>query len=219
MPYTGGDPIVARRTLTTAAAFAATATLLLTACGGSNDDSSDDIKGADTGSPSPSASASKADTKAPDLSVPDDLHLVFDFDKPSDSKDTATNFIRALKHGIVKQDPNDPAYQYYSVGSAAKYAKSQIQAWVDGGWTPTGTDKYFKADTAGVGSTGVLVTFCRNQAKSYSKKIKTGKTHYTKESLDSYQKFSILMRPSPDSADKWTAQQIEVQGRVKECQG
>ncbi|WP_369248433.1 hypothetical protein [Streptomyces sp. R41] len=215
---------MARRTLTTAAAFAATATLLLTACGGSNDDSSDGIKGADTGSSSPSASTSKANSDAPDLSLPGDLHLVFDFAKPSDSKhaaalDTATNYIRALKHGIVKQNPDDPAYQYYSVGGAAKYAKSQIQAWVDGGWTATGTDKYFNADTANVGSTGVLVTFCRNQAKSYSKKIKTGKTHYTKESLDSYQKFTILMRPSPGSTQSWKAQQIEVQGRVKECQG
>jgi hypothetical protein len=225
MPYTGGDPTVARRTVTTAAvAFTATATLLLTACGGGGDDSSKGIKGADTGSGTPSASASKADSDAPDLSLPDDLHLVFDFAKPSDSQhaaalDTATDYIRALKHGIVKQNPDDPAYQYYSVGAAAKYAKSQIQAWVDGGWTPTGTDKYYDAETAKVGSTGVLVTFCRNQAKSFSKKIKTGKTHYTKESLDSYQKFSILMRPLSDSAQAWKAQQVEVQGRVKECQG
>ncbi|WP_229703626.1 hypothetical protein [Streptomyces albiflavescens] len=207
---------------TTAAALTATAALLLTACGG-GDDSSGGIKGADTGSSTPSASASKAAADAPDLSLPGDLHLVFDFDKPSDAQhaaavDTATNYIRALKHGIVKQNPDDPAYQYYSVGGAAKYAKTQIQAWVDGGWTPTGTDKYYKAETAKVGSTGVLVTFCRNQAKSFSKKIKTQKIHYTKESLDSYQKFSILMRPAADSGHAWKAQQIEVQGRVKECQ-
>jgi hypothetical protein len=214
---------VARRALTTtAAACTVAATLLLTACGGGDDSSSGDIKGAETGASGPSASASaSSDSDRPDVSVPKDLKLVFDFDEPSDAKqaaalETATNYIRALKHGIVQQDPDDPAYQYYSTGGAARYAKQQIQAWVDGGWTPTGTDKYFDAETANVGSTGVLVTFCRNQATSYSKKIKTGKIHYTKESLDSYQKFSILTRPLSGS---WKAQQIEVQGRVEACKG
>lgn len=218
---------MARRTLTTAAvAFTASAALLLTACGGSDDSSSDNIKGADKGSDSPSASASGAsNVKRPDVSVPKDLDLVFDFDKPSDADhaaalEDATNYIRALDHGIAQQDADDAAYQFYSTGGAEKYAKSQIEAWVKGGWTVTGTDRYFNADVAPVGDgKPVLVTFCRNQAKFYSKKIKTGKTNYTEENLDSYQKFSLLMSPSTTSSQVWQARQIEVQGKVKECKG
>ncbi|MFD5439283.1 hypothetical protein [Streptomyces tendae] len=219
---------MARSALTmTAAAFAATAALLLTACGG-EDSSPDDIKGAETGAStsSPSASASgAADVKRPDVSLPEDLKLVFDFEKPSDTEqaaalEDAANYIRALDHGIAQQDPNDPAYQFYSTGGAEKYAKSQIEAWVKDGWTVTGDDRYFDASIDPVGEgKSVLVSFCRNQAKFYSKKVKTGKVNYTEENLDSYQKFSLLMSPSEASAAVWQARQIEVQGRVKECKG
>ncbi|WP_308401296.1 hypothetical protein [Streptomyces sp. AC512_CC834] len=213
----------------TAATFTATAALLLTACGGSDDDSSpDDIKGAGTGAGSSSTSASAsgaADVERPDVSLPKDLKLVFDFEEPSDADqaaalEDAANYIRALDHGIAQQDPNDPAYQFYSTGGAEKYAKSQIEAWVKDGWTVTGNDRYFDAGVEPVGEgKSTLVTFCRNQAKFYSKKVKTGKVNVTEENLDSYQKFSLLMSPSEESATVWQARQIEVQGRVKECKG
>ncbi|MEU3740525.1 hypothetical protein AB0E78_26110 [Streptomyces sp. NPDC032198] len=218
---------MARRTLpalTALTALVTSATLLLSACGGGGSDSSDEIEGAGKGSTKPSASPSK-DDGSPDLSVPKDLNLVFDFSKPSDPKqaaavDNAANYIRALKHGIAQQDENDPAYKYYSAAQAAQYAKTQIKTWVKGGWVPTGTDRYFKPQATELGEgKAVLVTFCRNQAKSFSKDIKGGKIHYGKESLDSYQKFSVLMSPPKSDAKVWKAQTIEVQGRVKECRG
>ena len=80
---------MARHALTTtAAAFTIASTLLLTACGG-GDKSSGTIKGADTGSGSPSASAPATDANAPDVSVPSDFHLVCDFATPSDAKQAA----------------------------------------------------------------------------------------------------------------------------------
>ncbi|MEY9486969.1 hypothetical protein RKD26_002763 [Streptomyces calvus] len=216
---------MARRALPiTAAALTTTAALLLTACGGS--ESPDDIKGADKESGSPSASASSATpADRPELSLPKDLKLVFDFDRPSDADhaaalDDAANYIRALDQGIAQQDLEDPAYRFYSTGGAQKYAKSQIEAWVEGGWTVTGEDRYFDATVEPVGEgKPVLVSFCRNQAKFYSKKIKTGKINYTEESLNSYQKFSLLMSPSEKSPSVWQARQIEVRGKVEECKG
>jgi hypothetical protein len=217
---------VARRALTTtAAAFAATAVLLLTACGGSGDDkSSDDIKGADSVSASPSASASgTAGADRPDVSVPKDLKLVFDFERPSDVKHAAAlsdaeNYIRALKHGIAKQDPNDPAYRFYSGAQASQYAKSQIEAWAKGGWTVYGTDKYYDEDVTTMSDgKGVLVSFCRNQAKFYGKEIKTGRVLRTKESLDSYQAWRMLMVPPSGSSQVWKAGNVEIRGKAEEC--
>lgn len=213
---------MARRTLPVATALVASATLLLTACGGGGDDSSDKIEGAGQGSAKPSASESKASDQ-PDLALPSDLELSFDFAKPSDPKhaaalDSAQNYIRALNHGIVKQDAEDPAYKFYSTSDAAGYAKSQIQAWIKGNWTPTGKDRYFKSEVSPVGDgKNLRAGFCRNQADYFSKKIKSGKINRTDENLDSYQKFSLLMTP-PDKASKvWQVQQIRVEGRVKEC--
>lgn len=218
---------MARRALiTTATVLTATAALLLTACG--DDSPSDDIKGADTGTSSPSVSApASPEADRPDVSVPKDLQLVFDFDEPSDTDHAAAladaaNYIRALNHGITQQDPDDPAYQFYSGAGAARYAKSQIQEYVDGGWTVTGTDRYYDAETDSADSSKaaktVLVTFCEDQSKAYGKEVKSGKVHRTEESLASYQKFSILMSSQEDSP-VWRAQQITVAGKAKECQG
>ncbi|MEU4484098.1 hypothetical protein AB0H94_04250 [Streptomyces purpurascens] len=220
---------MARRALTTAAAaFATAAALLLTACGGGDDSSSDDIKGADSASSSPSASASaSADVDRPDVSVPDDLDLVFDFEKPSDQEsaaalDDAANYIRALNHGITKQDPEDPAFQFYASGQAAQYAHSQIKEYADGGWTLTGKDRYYQAEINPVDESEkvktVNVTFCEDQSKVYGKEVKSEKIHRTKESLASYQKFTILMT-FVQGKPVWRAQQVTVEGKAEECRG
>ncbi|MFF8940761.1 hypothetical protein ACF1A5_00515 [Streptomyces sp. NPDC014864] len=216
---------MARRALTAAAiAFTATATLLLTACGGSGTGKPDDIKGADTGAGSPSASATAASGSGrPDVSLPRDLRVTFDVTQPSDADhaaalENAKNYVLALNHGITAQDPEDPAYQFYSLGNATKYAKKQIQAWVNDEWTATGTDSYYRARTDDVGSTGgVLVTMCRDQSKFYGKNVKTKKVKYTEPSLDDYQQFRLLMAAPKGAQKTWKVLQIEVQGRVKEC--
>ncbi|MGW6641190.1 hypothetical protein [Streptomyces iakyrus] len=215
---------------TTAAALTAAAALLLTACGGGGSDSSDDIKGADRGAGSPSASASgsaSTDVERPDVSVPKDLDLVFDFEKPSDQDsaaalEDAANYIRALNHGITQQDPNDPAFQFYSSGQAAQYAHSQIKEYVDGGWTLTGRDRYYDASISPGDESEkvktVNVTFCEDQSKVFGREIKSKKVHRTKESLASYQKFTLLMTSVKDNP-VWRAQRVTVEGKAAECRG
>ncbi|WP_329471906.1 hypothetical protein OIE75_21985 [Streptomyces sp. NBC_01723] len=210
--------------MTTAAAFTATAALLLTACGGGEEPSPEDIKGAGGGSPSASASASGgADVKRPDVSLPSDLKVDFDLAQPSEDShaaalDNAKNYILALNHGITAQAPEDPAYRFYSLGNAAKYARTQIQAWVDDEWTATGTDSYYKSRTDDVGeSGGVLVTMCRDQSKFFGKNVKTEKVKHTEPSLNDYQEFRLLMKPPQASQKIWKVLQVEVEGRVKEC--
>ncbi|MFB7652000.1 MULTISPECIES: hypothetical protein [unclassified Streptomyces] len=215
---------MARRPLTvTTAAFTAATALLLTACGG-DDSAPEDIKGAGGGSPSASASASGgADVKQPDVSLPSDLKVDFDLAQPSEdghaaALDNAKNYILALNHGITAQDPEDPAYRFYSLGDAAKYARTQTQAWVDDEWTATGTDSYYKSRTDDVGdSGGVLVTMCRDQSRFFGKNVKTDKVKHTEPSLNDYQEFRLLMKPPQASQKIWKVLQIEVEGRVKEC--
>ncbi|NUP24475.1 MAG: hypothetical protein HOZ81_52170 [Streptomyces sp.] len=222
---------MARRTLpVTAATFALSATLLLSACGGGDDTSPDDIKGADTGSSSPSASASASASPAadrPDVSLPKDLELVFDFEKPSNADNAAAladaeNYIRALNHGITEQNPSDPAYQYYSAGDAARYANTQIEQYVKGGWTLTGKDRYYRAETSAAGDSKsvklVRVAFCEDQSKVYGKEVKSGKVLKTEGSSDDFLKFDLLMA-FPKGSQVWRAQQITVTEKSTECAG
>ncbi|EFL34125.1 lipoprotein [Streptomyces viridochromogenes DSM 40736] len=198
---------------------------MLTACGGGGDEKSqDDIKGAGGGPKSPAASASgPAAADRPDVSVPKDLKLVFDFDKPSDVKQAAAladaeNYIRALKHGIAEQDPEDPAYRFYSGAQASQYAKSQIESWVKGGWTVTGTDKYYDEDVTPLkNGKSIVVSFCRNQAEFYGREIKSKKVLHTKESLDSYQSWKLLMIPPSGPSQVWKTGNVEVFGKAKQC--
>ncbi|MEU1938607.1 hypothetical protein ACH49O_32190 [Streptomyces coeruleorubidus] len=213
---------------TTAAGLTVAAALLLTACGGGGDRSSDGIEGAGKGAGRPSASASgpaSADVERPDVSVPKDLYLVFDFEKPSDQDSAAAledvaNYLRALNHGITKQDPADPAFRFYSSGQAAQYAHSQIKEYVDGGWTLTGTDRYYDAEISPRDETEkiktVSVTFCEDQSKVFGREVKSEKVHRTKESLASYQKFTLLMASVKDDP-VWRAQRITVEGEAAAC--
>ncbi|MEW2118490.1 hypothetical protein AB0945_25540 [Streptomyces sp. NPDC005474] len=218
---------MARRALNaTITTLTATTALLLAGCGGGGGDSSaGDIKGAGSGASSPSAAASvpgSGGAGAPDVSVPEDVKLVFDFDAPSDANSAAAlanaeNYMRALTHGMAQQDPEDPAYKYYSEGLAAKYAKTQIQTMVKGGWTVNGTDEYYNAKATKLTNKNIVVTFCRNQAKFFGKEVKTGKILRTQESLASYEKYTLLMNPPSSSSKTWKAMVIEVVGKSEEC--
>ncbi|WP_235978724.1 hypothetical protein [Streptomyces lycii] len=216
---------MSRRHLPTAVGVIAGTLMLMTACGsgGNESQAGDKIEGADDGkktsaSPDPSDPSS---AERPDVSVPEDYEMLFDWTAPSDPEqraalNDAANYLRSIKHGIMKQDADDPAYKFYSVQAASRYARTQIQKWVDGGYTATGTDRYYRPEFS-ESEDGVLITFCRNQAKAYSKEIETGKVHRTEESLSSFQKFSIVMKPKSASDEVWQAQQIEVEGEVEEC--
>lgn len=204
------------------ATLMAGATLLLTSCGSGGDDASPDkIEGAGGGSEKSKTSA-PAKPGEPDLSLPSDLKVEFGSSKSSDprqaaAQENAENYIRALNHGITAQDPKDPAYQFYSLGNATRYAQEQIKSWVDDKWTATGTDTYYRPKTDKVGTAGVLVTMCRDQSKFYGKNVESKKIRYTKPSLDDYQEFRLLMKEPKGSQKIWKVLQIEVEGRVKEC--
>ncbi|MFE6722116.1 hypothetical protein ACFVDU_31555 [Streptomyces albidoflavus] len=193
------------------------AALVLTGCGG---EAAEPQESGQTGGAAPVKSG-EADGERPDIGLPEDAVMEVDKGQPSEAAhqpalDDAFRFIQAMRHGIVAQDPDDAAYQYYSTAGAARYARGQIEQWVKGGWTPTGKDRYYDARTASAGE-GVLVTFCRDQSQTFSKSLESGEVHRTEKSLKSFQKYSVLMREKPDEAGVWQAGRIEVRDEAEEC--
>ncbi|MGW9380435.1 hypothetical protein ACWHAO_20815 [Streptomyces albidoflavus] len=174
------------------------------------------------GGPAPANSGEAKDDR-PDIGLPEDAVMVVDKGQPSEAAhqpalDDAFRFIQAMRHGIVAQDPDDAAYQYYSTAGAARYARGQIEQWAKGGWTPTGKDQYYDTGTSSVGEgKGVLVTFCRDQSQTFSKSLESGEVHRTEKSPKSFQKYSVLMREKQGESGVWQAGRIEVQGEAKEC--
>ncbi|MFJ6690122.1 hypothetical protein [Streptomyces sp. NPDC091294] len=221
-----------RRSLPVAAALAASAALLLTACGGGDDKSSDNdkIAGADQGSATPSetaeSSAAPAEDKPDgvDLSLPKDMNLVFDWDKPKDkdeaaAMDDAANYLRAIYRGVDKRTTKDAALAAYATGDGVHYAETQINEWIKGGWTGTGTRRHYDATTRSApNGNSVEVAFCADTGKFYGKEVKTGKVLKSEPSLKDFNYYKIIMTKYPTGEDLWQASKVFVETEAKKCQ-
>ncbi|MET8182549.1 hypothetical protein [Streptomyces sp. NPDC005336] len=219
-----------RRRATSALAAAAAAALLLAGCGGGDDKKGDDkIAGAKKGDKSPSASQSRtssAEEKGPKMTFPKDLEIDFESWKTSGGAeqtaalDGAANFVRSIAHGVVKQDPKDSAYLYYSVPlqGAQAYAKDQIKQYIDGGWTMTGKDRYYRpAVRMADDGKRASVTFCNDQGEMFGKEVKTKKILRTEASDKSYSFYEVVMKRLPKGGGPWQAESIEVKGKATQC--
>ncbi|MFH9062355.1 hypothetical protein ACH4GM_14205 [Streptomyces coeruleorubidus] len=213
------------------AALAVTAALLLTACGSGDDKSSDNDKPAGAGQAveSPKESAEQSGTPAGnkpdgvDLSLPKDMNLVFDWDKPKDKNEAAAmndaaSYLRAIYRGVDKRTTKDAAVTTYATGDGLRYANTQIDAWIDGGWTATGTLRHYDATTRSTtDGKSVEVAFCTDSGKFYGKEIKTKKVLKTKPSLEDFDYFKIVMVKFPTSTDLWQASKVFVETAAEKC--
>lgn len=222
-----------RRTLHATAALAATAALLLTACGSGDDGGSKDsdkIAGADDGSAKPEKSGDPTGVPAEDkpdgvdLSLPKDLKLVFDWDKPQDkdeaaAADDARHFVQSIYKGVAEQSAKDPAVTAYATGEGLSYARTQVRSRVDAGLTSTGTRRHFREQTRKApNGDAVEVSFCVDSGKFFSKEVKTGKVHDSgSASTASYDHFKIVMNKFPGKDDLWRASIVYVTERAKQC--
>jgi hypothetical protein len=224
------------RTAVTAAALAAASALTLSACGGGGG-GSDKIDGGSGDGPSTSASATPSAsgtpasptappvTADPHLALPADLKLVFDWPAPAGHAEAAAlgnaaNFLRAIAHGIVGRNADEPLVaQYAQAGSGAlRYARTQIGQAVDQGWTETGTDRYYRP-TVKVTSAGTAATvgFCDFQGKVYGKDVRTKKLLSTAVTDNSYVYFTIVMVKFPAGADLWQAVSVDAKAKATQC--
>jgi hypothetical protein len=219
------------RPLLSAAALAATAALLLTACGSRDDKPSDNNKtaGADQGAKTPKelATPSEAPGDSPDgvdVSLPEDLDLVFDWDKPkykneAAAMDDAANFFRAIYRGVDKRTAKDAAVNAYASGDGLHYAQVQINEWIKGGWTATGTLRHYEATTRSApNGKSVEVAFCADSGKFFGKEIKTQKILKTQPGIEDFDYFKIVMVKFPTGDGLWQASKVFVETKAAKCQ-
>lgn len=221
-----------RRSLPVAAAFAAAATLLLTACGSGDDNgkATDEIAGAEQSAKTPTKSAEPSGAPAEDkpdgvdVSLPADMNLVFDWEKPKDENeaaamDDAANYLRAIYRGVDKRTTEDAALTAYATGEGLHYGEVQINEWLKGGWTATGTRRHYDATTRSASNgSSVEVAFCSDASKFYGKEVKTGKVLKTEPSLKDFGYYKIIMVKVPTGEGLWQASKVYVETGVEKCQ-
>ncbi|MBM7169951.1 hypothetical protein JQK87_16305 [Streptomyces sp. G44] len=220
-----------RRTTSAALALAATAALLLSACGSGGDDGSKDtdkIAGADQGAGGPKKSAQPAGPAdntpdGVDLSLPEDMKLVFDWGKPADkdeaaAMDDARHFVRSIYRGVAQQSVRDPAVTAYATDKGLDYARTQIQSRVDAGLTSTGTRRHYQEKTRkSPNGNAVEVSFCVDSSKFYSKEVKSEKVRKGAPGPASYDFFKIVMTKFPGKDDLWRASLVFVTEKAEQC--
>ncbi|MFF8642487.1 hypothetical protein [Streptomyces sp. NPDC015345] len=221
-----------RRTTPVAIALTATAALLLSACGSGDDGGSKDtdkIAGADQDAGKPKKSAEPSGAPAADkpdgvdVSLPKDMNLVFDWNKPNDkdeaaAMDDAANFFRAIYRGVDKRTTKDAAVSAYATGDGLHYAQVQINEWLKGGWTATGTLRHYRASTRSTANgNSVEVAFCADSGKYFGKEIKTGKVLKTKPSIKDFDHYKLIMTKLPTGNGLWQASKVFVETEAGQC--
>lgn len=174
---------MARRALpSTAAAFTLAATLLLTGCGGGDKSSSDDIKGADTGSSSPSASGSQASrVTRPEIKLPSEFQLTFEDWTSGDTVEQAVlndvkEQLRAGYAAIIANEPNGgEALAFYDTASGLSQDQRWIKTYTSKNLTVFGKLPAYdpKPTLLGDKKTRAVVTYCTDESKAYTRQRKT----------------------------------------------
>ena len=158
------------------------------------------------------------------MSLPKDMNLLFDWEKPKDKNeaaamDDAANYIRAIYRGVDKRTSKDAAVTAYATGEGLHYAQVQIGDRVDGGWTATGTRRRYQATTRSApNGKSVEVAFCVDSSKFYGKEVTTGKVLKTKPSIEDFDYFKIIMVNFPTSDKLWQASKVFVEEKATKCQ-
>ncbi|MBO8202072.1 hypothetical protein JW613_27810 [Streptomyces smyrnaeus] len=218
------------------AAATAAAALLLAGCGGGDDgdSKSDKIEGADSSkdkSPSPKKNEGtqekEPDFRTSDIELPDDVKLVFDWDQPSDpdkaaALDGAADYMRVVRHGMVKDRPKDPLIAAHTVPlqDAQDYATYMMEQHAKKNYTVTGSERFYKEQVGdAVDGKLVEVAFCSDQRKIFSKQIKTGKViRNTGAPEENFLRFSVVMQKPSEGGAPWKARSVDVTEKaVKQC--
>ncbi|PAK26880.1 hypothetical protein CJD44_07700 [Streptomyces sp. alain-838] len=158
------------------------------------------------------------------MSLPKDMNLVFDWEKPKGENEAAAmsdtaNFFRAIYRGVDQRTTKDASIAAYATGEGLKYAETQINAWVEGGWTATGTLRHYDVTTRSAeNGNSVEVAFCADASKFYGKEIKTEKVLKTQPSIEDFDYYKIIMVKYPTGDDLWQASKVFVETKAAKCQ-
>ncbi|MEN3586726.1 hypothetical protein AAH978_21640, partial [Streptomyces sp. ZYX-F-203] len=224
-----GRDNVKPRPLLTATALTLTATLL-TACGAdqSTTDNETPIAGADQ-DPTPTTE-SEPPTPSPenapdgvDLSLPDDINLLFEWDTPDDQNEAAAleaaaNYMRAIYVGTTRRSTDVAAVEAYAKDHGIKYAHTQIDVSLQGNWTVTGTKRHYQATTRSAPNGDVVeVAFCSDSTYFYGKEVETGKVLKTEPDIVDFSHFKIAMIKHPASKTLWQAAEVFVEAKAEKC--
>lgn len=215
---------MARRTLTTATTvLTATAALLLSGCGGDGAEQ-DGIKGADSGSSSPSVSPSASGgTRAgrPDIELPAEFQLTFDGWTSSDAVEQAVlddtrEQLRAGYAAITADEPDGgDALAFYDTDAGLSQDRQWIRTYTGKNLTVFGKLPAYDPEPRLLGDkkTRAVVTYCTDESKAYTRDRGTKKVQGNPEGTDPKVFYTVTLARNADGV--W--QNVSTRGKRGGC--
>ncbi|MGY6024959.1 hypothetical protein [Streptomyces spinosirectus] len=199
---------MARRALPiTAAAITAVGALMLTGCGGGDKSSSGDIKGADTGSGSPSASASQSSgIKRPGVTLPSEFQLTFENWTSSGAVEQAVlndtkEQLRAGYAAIITDKPDGgDALAFYDTASGLSQDQQWIKTYTSKNLTVFGKLPAYdpKPTLLGNKQTRAVVTYCTDESKAYTRNRETKEVQGNPKGTDPKVFYTVTLTKNPN---------------------
>jgi hypothetical protein len=202
-----------------ATALAASAALLLTACGSSSPSSGKIVGAQGPASASPSPSPSSAAGR-PTFTFPPDMKYVFEGGSTGDAvKDQILSdneqMIKSEDYAIITDNLKTPGLSFYSTEDALVSAYHWIKQTLDGGYTLTGTSRYYNRNVAWINGDSAGISYCLDQSQEFGKIRKTGKVLKTPTTPKSFVLFIVRMQKN--AAGVWQTNYVDSFEGDKKC--
>ncbi|MET9389822.1 hypothetical protein ABZY20_05305 [Streptomyces sp. NPDC006624] len=213
-----------RSTLLVALTLTVVAALTLSACG--SDDSSegkdnDKITGADAGADtaSPSETASQAAGR-PQIKLPSDLTMNFEGSETGDAVKDAVladnaERMRSINAAIAGTDPKAEGMNFYNAGRALEAAAIWVDKFKKADLGITGTIRYYDRTVTLDGDKAASVVFCADESKGYAKDLKTNKAKVTTPSDEDFILYNTRLEKNRDGV--WQTTRIVSTAAAKQC--
>jgi len=203
-----------------ATAIATSAALLLSACGGSTPPSDKIVGAQGPASASPSSSPSSTINR-PTFTFPPDMKYVFEGGSTGDSvKDQILSDneqrIKSLDYAVITDDIKSPGLLFYSYGDALTSGYYWVKQELDGGYTLTGTSRYYDRNVVSVDGNSAIISYCLDQSQEFGKVRKTGQVLKTPTTPKSFDLFNVNMQKN--TAGVWQATRVESFAGEPKCQ-
>ncbi|MBV9026277.1 MAG: hypothetical protein JO362_21365 [Streptomycetaceae bacterium] len=124
--------------------------------------------------------------------------------------------IKSLDYAVITDDIKSPGLLFYSYGDALTSGYYWVKQELDGGYTLTGTSRYYDRNVVSVDGNSAIISYCLDQSQEFGKVRKTGQVLKTPTTPKSFDLFNVNMQKN--TAGVWQATRVESFAGEPKCQ-
>ena len=117
---------------------------------------------------------------------------------------------------MITDNPKSPGLSFYSSGDALASGYQWVKQELDGGYTITGTSRYYDRHVVSADGSSAVMSYCLDQSQEFGKVRKSGQVLKTPTSPNSFVLFNVRMQKN--TAGVWQTTYVQSYEGEKKCQ-